>query len=91
MAAKPQFKLQPKTQTLHADDKPLAPRLTADDIEQLMEMPAGSFYRPVKKQISIRLDADVLAWFQAQPGKYQTLINRACRIFMRLQTFLSKT
>ena len=42
----------------------------------------GLFYRPVKKQITLRLDADVLAWFKrTAPGGrgYQTEINRALR------------
>lgn len=43
----------------------------------------GKFYRPIKKQITIRIDADVLDWFQHQPGKYQSLINEVCRIYMR--------
>ena len=46
----------------------------------------GVFYRPVKKQITLRLDADVLAWFKRQaPGGrgYQTEINRALRQHVR--------
>ncbi len=42
----------------------------------------GLFYRPVKQQITLRLDADVVAWFkqQAEGGRgYQTNINRALR------------
>ena len=42
----------------------------------------GVFYRPVKQQITLRLDADVVAWFKAHaPGGrgYQTDINRALR------------
>ena len=42
----------------------------------------GLFYRPVKQQITLRLDADVVAWFkqQADGGRgYQTDINRALR------------
>ena len=35
----------------------------------------GQFYRPVKQQTSIRLDADVLAWFKAQGKGYQTRMN----------------
>jgi uncharacterized protein (DUF4415 family) len=42
----------------------------------------GRFYKPVKKPISIRLDADVLAWFQARGGRYQRLINEALREYM---------
>lgn len=43
----------------------------------------GLFYRPVKQQITLRLDADVVAWFKQQaPGGrgYQTNINRALRL-----------
>ena len=42
----------------------------------------GVFYRPVKQQITLRLDADVLAWFRARArdGRgYQTDINTALR------------
>ncbi len=34
-----------------------------------------------KKTITIRLDADVLAWFRRQPG-YQTRINAILRAYM---------
>ena len=46
----------------------------------------GMFYRPVKKQITLRLDADVLTWFKRRvPGGrgYQTEINRALREYVR--------
>ena len=42
----------------------------------------GVFYRPVKQQITLRLDADIIAWFksQARDGRgYQTDINGALR------------
>ena len=42
----------------------------------------GVFYRPVKQQITLRLDADIIAWFKANaPGGrgYQTDINGALR------------
>lgn len=42
----------------------------------------GKFYRPIKKQVTLRLDADVLDWFKAQQGGargYQTAINAALR------------
>ena len=42
----------------------------------------GSLYRPIKKAVTLRLDADVLAWFK-RPGRgYQTRINRALRSLM---------
>ena len=40
------------------------------------------FYRPVKQQITLRLDADIVAWFKARArgGRgYQTDINVALR------------
>lgn len=43
----------------------------------------GRFYRPVKKQITLRLDADVLAWFRAQGSPYQTRINDALREYIK--------
>jgi uncharacterized protein (DUF4415 family) len=39
----------------------------------------GKFYRPVKQQVTLRIDADVLAWFKGQGEKYQTAVNRALR------------
>ena len=39
----------------------------------------GKFYRPVKEAVSIRLDADVLAWFKGQGSGYQTRINEVLR------------
>ena len=42
----------------------------------------GVFYRPIKKQVTIRIDADVIDWFKKQTqGRrgYQTDMNRALR------------
>jgi uncharacterized protein (DUF4415 family) len=42
-------------------------------------------FRPVKQQITLRLDADVLDWFRRHPRKnegYQTNINRALRDYV---------
>jgi len=39
----------------------------------------GGFYRPVKRPLSLRVDADVLAWFQRQGQGYQTRMNSALR------------
>ncbi len=39
----------------------------------------GEFYRPVKEQITLRLDKDVIAWFKAGGEGYQTRINEALR------------
>lgn len=42
----------------------------------------GRFYRPNKALKSLRLDTDVLAYFQAQGPGYQTRINRVLRAAM---------
>ena len=43
----------------------------------------GRFYRPVKQQVTLRLDADVLSWFKAGGSKYQTRINAALREYVK--------
>ena len=39
----------------------------------------GRFYRPIKQLVSLRVDADVLAWFRGQGKKYQTYMNEVLR------------
>jgi uncharacterized protein (DUF4415 family) len=39
----------------------------------------AELYRPIKKPVTLRLDADVIAWFKAPGRGYQTRINRALR------------
>ena len=39
----------------------------------------GKFYRPIKKSLTIRVDADVLAWLKNQGKGYQTRINGLLR------------
>lgn len=39
----------------------------------------GKFYRPIKEPITIRLDADVVAWLKSQGPGYQTRINALLR------------
>ena len=65
-----------------------------DDTIDLSDMPEvtdwsgwtrGKFYRPVKKQVTLRVDADLLEWFKAKQGGtrgYQTAINAALRKFV---------
>jgi uncharacterized protein (DUF4415 family) len=40
------------------------------------------YYKPLKKPVTLRLDADVLAWLKKQGPGYQTRINRALRKLM---------
>lgn len=47
--------------------------------EQWSEAVRGKFFRPLKTQASVRIDADVMAWLK-QPGKgYQTRLNAILR------------
>lgn len=39
----------------------------------------GGFYKPVKQQLTLRIDADVVAWFKGQGKGYQTRINELLR------------
>jgi uncharacterized protein (DUF4415 family) len=59
----------------------------AIDTSDIPELPPGAwksavrgrFYRPLKQAVSMRLDADVIAWLK-KPGKgYQTRANRILR------------
>ena len=50
--------------------------------ENLQSMKIGDLYRPLKKPVTLRLDADVLAWFKKDGRRYQTRINEALRKVM---------
>jgi uncharacterized protein (DUF4415 family) len=41
------------------------------------------YYKAPKKSVTLRLDADVLAWFKKQGPRYQTKINRVLRWAMK--------
>jgi uncharacterized protein (DUF4415 family) len=47
--------------------------------EQWKNAERGHFYRPVKRQITARVDADVLEWLKAQGKGYQSRINAILR------------
>jgi uncharacterized protein (DUF4415 family) len=53
------------------------------DIPKIQEIPSdaviGKFYRPKKTVMTIRLDADVVAWIKASGEGYQTRINAYLR------------
>lgn len=43
----------------------------------------GKFYRPVKQQVTVRIDADVLAWLKSEGTGYQTRLNKLLREAMQ--------
>jgi uncharacterized protein (DUF4415 family) len=61
-------------------------QLDLTDIPEMLDWAdavRGKFFRPIKTPISIRVDADVLAWFKAQDGRYQARMNEALRDYMQ--------
>ena len=45
----------------------------------------GMFFRPIKKQITLRIDADLIEWFRqhsTSDAGYQTRINEALRDYV---------
>ena len=83
---------QPSTQALTAKQKRELAHLTAVrddqiDTSDIPELPPaawkhavrGRFYRPVKQAVSMRLDADVIAWLKKRGKGYQTRANRILR------------
>jgi uncharacterized protein (DUF4415 family) len=57
------------------------------DLSDIPELPPeawknavrGRFYRPIKQAISLRVDADVVAWLKKSGKGYQTRANRILR------------
>ena len=60
--------------------------IDTSDIPEIREFPShavvGRFYRPKKTTVTIRLDADVVAWLKASGEGYQTRINAYLRELM---------
>jgi uncharacterized protein (DUF4415 family) len=54
----------------------------ASEVRDWSRAVVGKFYRPMKKSLTIRLDADVLAWLKSQGRGYQTRINKLLRAAM---------
>jgi len=54
----------------------------APEIRDFSGFKRGLFYRPEKQTVTIRLDADVVAWFKGAEPKYQTAVNRVLREYM---------
>jgi uncharacterized protein (DUF4415 family) len=64
------------------DDKDI----DTSDIPETLDWRAaevGKFYKPLKKKLTIRLDADVIEWFKRNCPHYQTAINKALREYIQ--------
>jgi uncharacterized protein (DUF4415 family) len=51
----------------------------APEVREWRGAVVGKFYRPIKKPVTIRVDADVLAWPKREGRGYQTRINKLVR------------
>ena len=75
----PEQEVELKALAARADDEidmSEIPPLTEAFWKQAVRNP---FYRPVKTQLTVRLDADVLAWLRAAGAGYQTKLNAILR------------
>jgi uncharacterized protein (DUF4415 family) len=57
------------------------PVLTGEELKK-MRPKHPEYFKPVKKAVQIRLDADVLAWFKGYGKGYQSRINAVLREVM---------
>lgn len=74
--------VQEQIRTLETQPDDQIDTTEAPEILDWSDARRGVFYRPVKQQITLRLDADIIAWFKAHArgGRgYQTDINGALR------------
>jgi uncharacterized protein (DUF4415 family) len=62
--------------------RPLTLAAAAEDRKGRLAIADLEYYRPLKKPVTLRLDADVLAWFKREGRRYQTRINQALRQVM---------
>ena len=51
---------------------------------------SAEFYRPLKKPVTLRIDADVLAWFKKDGRRYQPRINSTLRKVMEREMRTAK-
>ena len=69
-----------------SDDK-----INVDEIPEMTDWTGAQhdvFYKPVKQQITVHLDADIIRWLKAGTPEgrgYQTAINRALRNYINRQ------
>ena len=55
------------------------PATTAKDWQGAVR---GQFYKPIKQQLTVRVDADVVEWLKGQGRGYQSRLNQILRAAM---------
>ena len=61
------------------DDKIDYSDIPATQPEEWRHAVVGKFYKPIKQQLTVRIDADVVAWLKTKGKGYQTRINQLLR------------
>ena len=51
----------------------------APEVKDWSKAVVGKFYRPIKEPVTLRLDADVIAWLKSAGPGYQTRVNALLR------------
>ena len=77
--------IQAEIDALAMSQAPIQTDLIPEGAGDWSEAKRGLFYRPVKQQITLRLDAELISWFKTNPAPdegYQTSINRALREYV---------
>jgi uncharacterized protein (DUF4415 family) len=80
--------VQAELNDLSASNEPIRTDLIPEGTGDWSKEKRGVFYRPIKQQIALRLDADLIDWFKTNPTQnegYQTSINRALREYVLQQ------
>jgi len=81
--------IQAEIDALAMSQAPIHTDLIPEGAGDWSQAKRGLFYRPVKQQITLRLDADLISWFKTNPAPdegYQTSINRALREYVAQQS-----
>jgi uncharacterized protein (DUF4415 family) len=76
--------IQAEIDALIESSQPPRTDLIPEGVGDWSQAKRGLFHRPVKQQITLRLDADLVDWFKShqQDEGYQTSINRALREYV---------
>jgi uncharacterized protein (DUF4415 family) len=80
--------IQAEIDALVESNQPPRTDLIPEGVGDWSQAKRGLFYRPIKQQITLRLDADLVDWFKnhhQQDEGYQTSINRALREYVTQQ------
>ena len=66
---------RPDSEIDHSDIPPLTEKFWKNAVR-------NPFYRPVKRQVTLRIDADILEWLRQQGKGYQSRLNSLLRSAM---------